>query len=452
MKDFLLNSLENILDKKDILIDKDDKYPFSKDWSSLKPTEPEAVVFPKCRDQVFEIVKLCNSSSQSFIPSGGRTGLSGGATSVKNELIISFDKFNKILDFDESDNSVLCEPGLITANLQNFASKNNLFYPVDFSSVGSSQIGGNIATNAGGIKVVKYGLTSKYVKGLEVSGGSGEYFNFDKRLVKDATGPDLKNLFIGSEGIFGIFLSCRMKLIKPPPPTKTALMGFSNLDDLTKVQNKTSLFEDIEAIEFFTNNCIKKVKSFLPDLKNLGFESKYYLIIEYSSKETENELHKFVLKNSFEEILIGETSRQKENIWKNRLLISESINNLRPLKFDISVPLNNFGLLVKEIEKFIEENKFFEAILFGHIGDGNLHANFLELDKSHAKRKSREKVEELIVKLVNILGGSISAEHGIGFIKRELYLNQDKNNDIASLQAIKKNYDPKNLLNPYKLI
>ena len=446
------DSLSNIFDKKDIELEKFSKEPFSKDWSSIIPSEPLAVVFPRVLEQVIDIVNLCNIASIPFIGSGGRTGLSGGATSINNELIISFAKMKTILDFDASDNTVTCLPGVITEQLQKFAFDNDLYYPVEFSSSGSSQIGGNIATNAGGIKVIKYGSTGAYVKGLEVVSGGGHHHNFDSRLVKNATGPDLKNIFVGSEGIFGLITSCRMKLINKPPETKTAIIAFNEINILNELTKAFFENNSIEAIEFFTHKCLLMVKEAFPESNNLEIKSKYFIIIEYSGSSVEENLEKLAIYKNVDDVLISQSNAQSQKMWQSRMLISESITNKMPLKFDLAVRVNRFIDLIAGIENFIKDYHDIDPVLFGHIGDGNLHVNFVSKESKNIDSNISLEISSKIYGLIKKLNGTISAEHGIGFLKREAFLEFAQKHDLKALRQIKDLYDPNNLLNPGKLI
>lgn len=449
--DNIENSLANILDKNDIKLDKDSKEKYSQDWSSVIPDDPLAITFPKSTSQVKEIVKFCNINNISFIPSGGRTGLSGGATAIKNELIISFEKMDKITNFDESSRIVTCQPGLITKKLQDFADQNNLFYPIEFSSTGSSQIGGNIATNAGGIRVIKYGLTGKYVKGIKMISGNGDFFNFDSGLIKNATGPDLKNLLIGSEGIFGLTTSCSMQLIEKQKETKVAMIGLNDINKLDFIRMILCKNNDIEAIEFFTDAALSKViESFNFD-NLLGKKYNFYLIVEYSETRTEKTFESLIKDSYIDDVIISQNLKQKNEIWKSRLLISESIVNHNPYKYDIAVPISKFNCLVKKIESYSKDIANIEPILFGHIGDGNLHANFIGTSNQFSD-KTVNALDSLILNIIIDLKGTISAEHGIGVLKKSIFSKVASKNKIDILKSVKSSYDHKNLLNPGKLI
>lgn len=450
-KEIFLNNLNNIFDRNDIKNDSLSKEKYRNDWSTQYESDPIAIVFPKEVAQVVDVIKLCNESKYPLIGSGGRTGLSGGASALSNELIVSFDKMNKVIDFDDATQTVLCQPGLITKNLQSFALENDLFYPVDFSSSGSSQIGGNIATNAGGIKVIKYGLTSKYIVGLDVIDGNGSEFLMDTKLVKDATGPDLKSFFVGSEGIFGLTTSCRMQLLKKPKETSVALIGFDDisfLDQMTKMLFKL----DIEAIEFFTSNALKQVKKEFDHVDISNLNNNYYLIVELCDQHNFSNTFEKIYKNKFaQEIIFSSNNSQKKSIWDYRLLISESIARKNPLKFDVAVPVRKTLKIINMLESSFSNSSSYHLVLFGHLGDGNLHVNVLKNSESF-KQKEILALEDDIFSMVLKLDGTISAEHGIGSKKLKAFMQQASNSKIDILRNLKNHFDKNFILNPGKLI
>ena len=451
-KDNFFNNLVNIFDDKDIKIDELSKEKYRNDWSTNFESDPVAIVFPQETSQVIDIIRLCNEFKQPVIGSGGRTGLSGGASALSDELIVSFDKMNSITDFDEVSKSVICQPGLITQNLQSFANDNNLYYPVDFSSSGSSQIGGNIATNAGGIRVIKYGLTSKYVSGLDVVTGNGDYLSDDKMLIKNATGPDLKNLFIGSEGIYGLTTSCRMLLLDKPLETNVILIGFDKLSSLDEIK-KLLLGFDLEAIEFFTRNALNQVDNEFEDIEINQLNNNYYLIIDLHQQNNLNETLERIYKNELaQEIIISNTISQKESIWQYRLLISESISRLSPIKFDVAVTPKLVTRLINELELYFNNKEYFHLILFGHLGDGNLHINILENNDATKCNNNSLGIEDDIYDIVLNLNGTISAEHGIGINKVNAFMNYENKFKIDIMQNLKNHLDKNLILNPGKLI
>jgi len=358
---------------------------------------------------------------------------------------------NKIIDFDESTKTVLCESGLITEQLQSFAIENNLFYPVDFSSAGSSQIGGNIATNAGGIKVIKYGSTAKYVKGLNIITGNGNNISTDNSLVKNATGPDINYCFIGSEGIFGLTTSCRIQLINQPTNTDVALIGFDSIESLNSI-TQLALEHDVEAIEFFTKNSLLKVDKEFNDVDIGELNNNYYFIIEYEDSINFNPvLEKIFKSNLSDEIIISTNNNQKESIWSYRLLISESISRDNPIKFDIAVPIKHTSDLIRNLESYFKKNMQYTLILFGHIGDGNLHINIIRNDKNIVPGNDKI-LEKKIYSMVLELKGTLSAEHGIGHKKVMPFMKYEKSLKINLIKNLKNFFDNKGVLNPGKLV
>ena len=234
-KQQILVALAGVFTGDALRIDAQTLQHYGRDWTRTHEPDPLAVVFPTNTQQVQKLVKIANRFGLGLVPSGGRTGLSGGAMASAGEVVVSFERMNKLRDFNATDRTVLCEAGVITQTLQQFASDQKLYYPVDFASSGSSQIGGNIATNAGGIKVIRYGLTRDWVAGLKVVTGKGDVLEFNKGLVKNATGYDLRHLFIGSEGTLGFVTEATMRLTQPPQNLTVMVLAVSNFDSLMPV-------------------------------------------------------------------------------------------------------------------------------------------------------------------------------------------------------------------------
>ena len=218
------------------------------------------IVFPEEEEQIIDLIRLANEESLKIVPSGGRTGLSGGAVALDNEIVLSLERMNKILDFNRADRIVKCQSGVITKDLQDFAVDQGLYYPVNFASAGSSQIGGNIATNAGGIKVIRYGLTRNWVSGIRIINGLGEAMSFNKGLVKNASGYYFRHLIIGSEGTLGVITEADICLTTPPPEQVVMLIGLSNPKNLTDSLSLFSQQMQLSAFEFFSYQCLEKVR------------------------------------------------------------------------------------------------------------------------------------------------------------------------------------------------
>ena len=235
MQQALEAALAGVVGAERVKTDADSLQIFGKDWTKVYEPKPTAIVFPGTAADVQAIVKLANQHGLALVPSGGRTGLSGGAVATNGEVVVAFDRMNRIVDFNPIDRQVVCEPGVVTEQLQLFAEDKGLFYPVDFASSGSSQIGGNVATNAGGIKVIRYGLTRDWVSGMKVVTGSGELLELNHGLVKNATGYDLRHLFIGSEGTLGFIVELTMSLATAPVDPTVLVLAVDDMDSAMQV-------------------------------------------------------------------------------------------------------------------------------------------------------------------------------------------------------------------------
>lgn len=456
-----LDSLSKILDADCILTDDDSLQRFGKDWTNQYPAKPLAIALPKTTEQVAAIVKWANDNNIALVPSGGRTGLSGGAVASNGELVVALDKMNKVLDFEQSTQQVKCQAGLITEQLQQFASDNNLYYPVDFASSGSSQIGGNIATNAGGIKVIRYGLTRDWVMGLTVVTGKGEILELNSGLVKNATGYDLRHLFIGSEGTLGLITEATIKLTRQPTNLTVLLLS---IEDMTKVTELLNVFQkniDLTAFEFFSEEALQKVMKHHDLPRPVETQGSFYCLLEFDAASDET-LEKALacFESGLEQELIqdgvmSQSQQQAEELWKYREYISETISGRKPYKNDISVTPDKVSDFLAKVDDIVSHQyPDFEVIWFGHIGDGNLHLNILAPEGMGYDEFTAacEKVNPLIFDVLKDLGGSISAEHGVGLLKKP-YLNYSRSNaEIVYLKGIKAVFDPNNIMNPGKLI
>ena len=231
----LLDGIRDFIEPAYVRADPDSCLNYGRDWTRLHAPNPLAVVLPGTVEQVQRLVRYANEYRLALVPSGGRTGLSGAAVACRGELVVSLERLNRILDFDPVDRSVTCQAGTVTETVQNFAREQGLHYPVDFASRGSSQIGGNIATNAGGIKVVRYGLTRDWVTGLKVVTGRGDLLDLNRGLIKNASGYDLRHLFVGSEGTLGIVVEATLKLTRPLREPSVMVLGVPDLNGIMAI-------------------------------------------------------------------------------------------------------------------------------------------------------------------------------------------------------------------------
>jgi glycolate oxidase subunit GlcD len=436
---------------------------YGTDRTKLHKPEFDILVFPQTTEQVSKIVKFAFSENISIVPSGGRTGYAGGAIAKNNEMVISLSKMDKVLDFDPFFASITVQAGMITQNLHKEAEERGYFFPVDFAASGSSHIGGNVATNAGGVRVVRYGLTRNWVLGMTVVTGTGEILNFNGDILKNNTGYDLKHLFIGSEGTLGIITELTLKLTSIPKETSVILLAvpdYNKILEIFKESHKSKI--PLLAFEFFTERCLQKVIEHLGVNRPFSEESPYYVLMEFEIREeSDNDYLYTILENvtNLELITDGsvaQNSMQKKTFWKYREGISESLSILHTVhKNDISLPLREMNSFVESMESLLQ-SKYpgFEIALFGHIGDGNLHLNILKpQDMSNEEFfTSCKKVDPEMFALIQKHKGSISAEHGIGLLKKDFLQFSRTNSEIEIMKQIKKVMDPKGIMNPGKVL
>lgn len=454
--------LEKLLaDGGKVLTAPDDLAAYGCDWTRIYDPAPLAVVLPKSTAEVQAVVRYANEQQVALVPSGGRTGLSAGAVAANGELVVAMDRMNRILDFNASDRLVQCEAGVVTQQLQQYAEEQGLYYPVDFASAGSSELGGNIATNAGGIKVIRYGMTRDWVLGLKVVTGTGEVLELNNGLEKNNTGYDLRQLFIGGEGTLGFITEATMKLARQPSNLTVMVLGLNDLSNTMDVLQSFRSRLDLTAYEFFSNEAIDHVQAHAEVPRPFETECPYYALLEFEAisegvmEEAMGLFEQCVEQGWVMDGVISQSEAQAEKLWQLRERISESIAPHTPYKNDLSVRISRVPDFLNEIHSVVSrEYPDFEIIWYGHIGDGNLHLNILkpaDMDKQEFFRRC-ETVNDLVFEIVQRYEGSISAEHGVGMVKKK-YLGFTKSaEEIAVMQGIKKVFDPNGLMNPGKLI
>ena len=434
---------------------------FGKDWTKVYVPDPAAIVFPSNIEQVQDIVKLAHKREVALVPSGGRTGLSGGAVAEKQELVVSFDRMNKILSFDAVDRQVVCQPGVITEQLQEFATNKDLFYPIDFASSGSSQLGGNVATNAGGIKVIRYGMTRNWILGMKVVTGTGEVLDLNRGLTKNATGYDFRHLFIGSEGTLGFIVELTLALCSKPNDPMVLLLSVERMVETMEVLKAFQNRMELTAFEFFSDKAMQYVIEEKGLQRPFELASEFYVLIEFEKVAEQDikdaiELFEHCLEQGWiSDGIISQSAGQADSLWRLREDISQTISKFTPYKNDISVKVSQVPSFLEASEALVSEAyPDFEIIWFGHIGDGNLHLNILKPANLAVEDfyKRCDEVSERVFDLVRKFGGSISAEHGIGMLKKP-YLHYSRGAvELDYMKAIKQVFDPQNIMNPGKLV
>ncbi len=456
----IIDALKAVVEEGKVRTDAESLESHGKDWTKIYAPKPLAIVFPKTTEEVQAIVKLANEHEFSLVPSGGRTGLSAGAVASNGEVVVSFDYMNQIINFSASDQAVRCQAGLVTQQLQDFAEENGLYYPVDFASAGSSQLGGNLSTNAGGIKVIKYGMSRDWVLGLTVVTGAGEILDLNRDLLKNNTGYDLRHLFIGAEGTLGFITEATMKLTRQPNKLTALVLGLSDIGNTMDVLKAFQAKLDLSAYEFFSHEAMGHVLAHNDVPVPFETEAPFYALLEFevtSEQVMDDAMALFetcVEEGWVLDGVISQSETQLNNLWRLREGISESISGRTPYKNDISVVVSKVPEFLNEINSVVTEHyPDFEIIWFGHIGDGNLHLNILKPeDLTNEDFFSKcVQVNKWVFDIVAKYKGSISAEHGVGIVKKD-YLGYSRSPvEIEMMKGVKRVFDPKGLMNPGKI-
>ena len=399
------------------------------DWYKAITPDPTAIIFPESESDLKKILKIANEDKQAVVISGGRTGLCGGATAANKEIVISLERMNSI-EWIEEKQCVKCGAGAITDLVKNFVAEKNRLLPISLASSSSSSIGGNVATNAAGSKFIRYGATKDHVTKMRVMLANGEVLSLQKEIAKDATGPNLMELFFGSEGSLGIIFEVVLKTEERLHYAENILIKTNNLDQLRKDVLSSKIRKLISSIEYWDRNC----QTLLGDTP----ASEYFVIIELVSNE-QNELDKALESlATINESVSLLNSKQAEEIWAKREDLPVILADNHAYKMDLSIPMEKLQLFLSRV-KDIDANSMHS---FGHLGDGNIHINII----------SKTNEEELISQVYNLLkevNGSPSAEHGIGQRKKEIWTEFSEYRDkYKLLETLKKSMDPNNILCP----
>ena len=453
----IISLFETILDKSSILKGEDLKSRFYHIWKTDIPLESICLLLPKNTNQVSSILKICNNYNQEVIIHGGLTNLVGATKSTDNQVVISLEKMKNIIEIDEKGKTVTCESGVIIEDIINAVKDKDLLLPLNFGARGSAQIGGAVSTNAGGLRVFKYGMTRNLVMGLEVVLPDGTIISSLKKLMKDNSGYDLKQFFIGSEGTLGIVTKVVLRLYQHPKTRYTALAVTNDykkvLDLLKFMEDKIS--KNLTAFELLWNDTYKQMISdktiynkYLPD------NYKYYVFIEFMGGDFENDYDTFekAIMNAVdhqlvEDAVVGKDEKEQLNIWGIREDVAVLAEEKKfDQQFDISIPVAQIGEVIDKTILELKNCQGVETIFpFGHVADGNIH--FI-IGKDSDNDELKSKINEIIYTNTELVQGSISAEHGIGLDKKKYLIKSRSKDEIELMKLIKKAIDPKNILNP----
>lgn len=420
---------------------------------------PDGVLFPRDENDVCEILKFCNTHQIIIIPRGSGSGFTGGALAVNGGLVLGFEKYmNKILEIDLENLVARVQPGVINSALQKEVAKFGLFYPPDPASMEYSSLGGNVSENAGGMRAAKYGITKDYVMALRAVLPSGELIRAGKRTIKDVAGYNIAGILIASEGSLAVITEITLKLIALPKLKKTAMGVFDSVQSAMNAVYKT-LSKGVTPVsmEFLDRLSIQAVEQKFH--KGLPMDAGAILIADVDGNVKESvESDLAVLKESFKdcnarEFRVAKDEAEAADIWFARRNCSQSITIYGTLKLneDITVPRSKLPQLLEGIEQ-ISSKYGFKVPCFGHTGDGNVHTNVMIPDKNDEKQvqKGHEAITEIFKLAVN-LGGTLSGEHGIGLSKAPFMKLAFSEAEMNLFRAIKKAFDPNNILNPYKM-
>lgn len=467
-----LDYFKTILSEQEILEanEEEDLAFFNEDWMRKYRGQSKLVLRPKTTEQVSQILKYCNEQKLAVVPQGGNTGLVGGSVPVFDEIVMSLTQLNKIRDFDAVSGILKCDAGVILENADNFLSEHGYIFPLDLGAKGSCHVGGVVATNAGGLRLLRYGSLHGSVLGLEVVLPNGDVVNSMNSLRKDNTGYDLKQLFIGSEGTIGVITG--VSILCPPRPNafNVSFLGVESYEVVQKVfvKAKKELGEVLSAFEFMDLKSQELTKHHLGDLEHpLSDDHPFYILIETSGSNKEHDDAKLeaFLENAMEEGLVSDgvvaqDESELKNLWQWREMIPESSQAGGGVyKYDVSLPLKDLYSLVEGANARLQEHGLsseedeskpvISAVGYGHVGDGNLHLNVAVRTYDKAVEKC---LEPFVYEFVSSKNGSISAEHGLGFQKKNYVGYSKSDEEIKLFRELKKHYDPNSILNPYKYI
>ncbi len=456
----VLDVLRTLLAPDQFSVAEDDLARYGRDWTRQYRPSPSVVVFPRTVEDVQAVVRTACVQGWSLVPSGGRTGLSGGAAATQGEIVISLDRMNRILEFIPEDRCVRVQAGVVTQQVQEFAEEYGLYYPVDFASAGSSQIGGNIGTNAGGIQVIRYGMTRDWVMGLKVVTGRGDILELNGGMMKNATGYDLRHLFIGSEGTLGIVVEATLALTRLPKQPRVMVLGVPEFAPIMRLLDLFQRQLDLSAFEFFSDLAVQLVTAHTGLSRPFTEATPFYVLLEFDAESPQIEeqamqcFHSALEEGWVVDGVLSQNETQFRNLWRLREDISETISRFTPYKNDISVMIRHVPDFINDIDAIVaREYPDWLVVWFGHIGDGNLHLNILKPDHLSIEDfvQRCQAVNTQVFAVVQRYRGSISAEHGVGLLKKP-YLGYTRSpEEMVYLRAIKQAFDPYGIMNPGKI-
>ncbi|SOE23199.1 FAD/FMN-containing dehydrogenase [Spirosomataceae bacterium TFI 002] len=461
MKEKYLIEIEEKLGPNKVQVGEKIKERYCHIWEMDKPLLAKAVIFPKTTQDVSDVLAICNKYNQPVVVHGGLTNLVGSTETNENEVVICMEKMNEIEELDLYSRTISVQSGVILETIHQAVDKEELLFPMTFGAKGSAQIGGVIATNAGGLRVFRYGMTRNLVLGLEVVLADGTIISSMKKIIKDNSGYDLKQLFIGSEGTLGVITKAVLRLQQKPKSRNSVFVAFKDFDKVVAFLKfmDAGLAGILSGYELLWELNFKAMTSPSTNIpKPLPYGYKYYVLLETLGSnyaKDQQRLEELLEEAILEEVVLDATIAQSEQhlelFWKIRedvdILVSQC-NNVQ--HFDVSLPVPDIGAYVdgvfEALENMDEVEKYFAH---GHVADGNIH---FMIGKNNNSQDLISKINEIIYSPLKALGGSVSAEHGIGIHKKP-YINICRSSEeIHLMQSLKVALDPKGILNRGKII
>ena len=456
LKKKVLEDLQVFLPKKAFLVDEQVSNRKAGGLHTEEAIQAEIIVRPESTEEVSKILSVCNQAGQPVIVHGGLTGLVYGTRTSPDQLILSLERMNNIEEIDPIGRTLTCQSGVTLQNIQEKAESENMIFPLDLGARGSCSIGGNISTNAGGNRVIRYGMTRDSVLGIEAVTSDGTILSSMNRMIKNNAGYDLKQLFIGTEGTLGIVTRCVLRLREAPISQNTALVGIEDFSSIVKflkhidagLGGNMSAFEVMwkEFYEMVTNSLDEKS---LPLKKNIPY---YVLVESMGSDQIKDEEHfESLLQKALEDSVIvdavlAKSEKERKALWSFRDDVEKQAQYGPTVMFDVSLPINEMEEYVSKVDLNLQKYwKDFHHIVWGHLADGNLH---LVVGTGDLESDTIKKIENSVYEPLELIGGSISAEHGIGLEKKPyLHLSRSEE-EINYMKALKDTFDPKGILNP----
>tara|TARA_B100000482_G_scaffold192385_1_gene180346 strand:+ start:2003 stop:3391 length:1389 start_codon:yes stop_codon:yes gene_type:complete len=452
----VLEELKAFLPKKALLLDQEVTSRTAGGLHTEEPIQARLIVRPQSTNEVSKILSICNEQEQPIVVHGGVTGLVYGTRTSEDQIILSLERMNKIEEVDLIGRTMTCQSGVTLQDIQERAEELDMIFPLDLGARGSCSIGGNVSTNAGGNRVIRFGMTRDSVLGIEAVTPDGAILSSMNKMIKNNAGYDLKQMFIGTEGTLGVVTKCVLRLREAPISQNTALVGINDFSSIIKflkyidsgLGGNMSAFEVMwkEFYDMVTNSIDKKALPLKPNIP-------YYILVEsMGSNQTKDQEHfEFLLSKALEESMIvdavlAKSEKERMGLWSLRDDVEKQSQFGPTLMFDVSLPISKMEEYVANVNNNLNKYwKNFNFIVWGHLADGNLH---LVAGVGDLQEKTIKKIERSVYDPLELIGGSVSAEHGIGIEKKPyLHLSRTKE-EINYMKKLKKTFDPKMILNP----